>query len=604
MECLKSYQDAEFLTPAPYEELYALREDAFAFQARYEELCKASGLGKRVFSRLYKEIAERHDRPAPLTVYQGSVTQFENQPMELDTGEWRADDGGITARTGAGEIIACAHPILPVCRLVNVDSGLEKLELAFRKGVRWRRVIADKRTLASANSIVSLADHGISVTSENARHLVKYLSDLENYNYDLIPEKPSVGRLGYIEGEGFSPFVEGLTFDGDANFRTIFNSVHPAGKREIWAETIHRIREGNVAAKIVVAASFASALVHPIGALPFFVHLWGAESGTGKTVALMAAASVWADPQVGRYIQTFNSTNVGHERLAGFLNSLPVIVDELQLARDAKGKINFDVYRLAEGVGKTRGTRTGGMDLTPTWSNCIITSGETPITAENAGAGARNRVLEIECTAEKKVIQDGHQVSAALKRNFGFAGREFVEALQDPENLEQARMIYKTCFECLSASDTTEKQAMAASIVIAADHIACMTGILKDAPLQLEEVRDFLRTNREVDVNARAYDWLRGWLAENAGMFQESRWGDGPNSNTWGKISQDRAWILRSVFNREVTEAGFSPQALLSWMKRRGKILTRKNSRAFTVNKSINGIDSECVAMILSDTNP
>ena len=89
-------------------------------------------------------------------------------------------------------------------RLVNIDTGVEKLKISYSKGKKWRDVIADKRTLASANSIVSLADMGVAVNSENARSLVQYISDVENLNYDRIPERKSVGRLGHIEGEGFS----------------------------------------------------------------------------------------------------------------------------------------------------------------------------------------------------------------------------------------------------------------------------------------------------------------------------------------------------------------------------------------------------------------
>lgn len=49
-----------------------------------------------------------------------------------------------------------------------------------------------------------------------------------------------------------------------------------------------------------------------------FVHLWGVESGTGKTVALMLAASVWGNPAIGQYVQTFNATQVGHEKQRHF----------------------------------------------------------------------------------------------------------------------------------------------------------------------------------------------------------------------------------------------------------------------------------------------
>ena len=97
-------------------------------------------------------------------------------------------------------------------------------------------------------------------------------------------------------------------------------------------------------ARIILAASFASVLLEPLNCLPFFVHLWGVDSGTGKTVALMVAASVWGDPAVGSYIKTFDGTVVGQEKTAAFLNNLPLCLDELQLAKDSRGRTNFDVY--------------------------------------------------------------------------------------------------------------------------------------------------------------------------------------------------------------------------------------------------------------------
>ena len=101
--------------------------------------------------------------------------------------------------------VACPHPIMPVERLVNIDTGEEKLKLAFRKGAVWRRLIVSKTVLANANRVTELAGSGIAVTSQNARAFVQYISDLENLNYDTIPERKCIGRLGYIRDEGFSP---------------------------------------------------------------------------------------------------------------------------------------------------------------------------------------------------------------------------------------------------------------------------------------------------------------------------------------------------------------------------------------------------------------
>ena len=50
---------------------------------------------------------------------------------------------------------------------------------------------------------------------------------------------------------------------------------------------------------MMMAASFASVLLEPLKVLPFVLHLWG-TTGTGKTVALMVAMSIWGNPQNGR----------------------------------------------------------------------------------------------------------------------------------------------------------------------------------------------------------------------------------------------------------------------------------------------------------------
>lgn len=583
-------------TNAPYEELYKIRDDPFEHQRKLDAMSEAARLtGYKTFKKTY-EAYVKSLRQMSSAIWIGSITEFEGQPLELDSGAWRADEMGVTMRSGFEDLVACVHPILPVERLVNVDTGTEKLDIAFRKGKQWRHVIVEKRILASANAIIALADNGIAVTSESAKYLVKYLHDLENLNYDAIPESASVSRLGYIDGEGFSPYVDGLIFDGDANFRTTFRSVRSEGKRDEWLRVIRTARSDSVTAKIIIAASFASALVQPLGALPFFVHLWGATAGIGKTVALMAAASVWADPSMGRYIQTFNSTTVGHEMFAAFLNSLPLIIDEMQLARDEKGRSKFSVYQLAEGVGRTRGSKVGGVQKTPTWGNCIITSGETPLTTDSAGAGAKNRVIEIECT--EKVIMDGHSISSALKRHFGFAGREFVERLADAG--ERPLELYRETFKTLSDSDTTEKQAMAAALIITADTLAA-EWIIGDQPLTVADIARFLQTNAGVDVNERAYAYMCDWVSLNVNKLRGGR--DG--SENYGVIEDSHAFVNSTVFRTAVDAAGYSSTALLGWLRRKGLLLLKDSRPGFTTIKSVGGTKSAYVAMqIATDEIP
>ncbi|MFR4392180.1 MAG: DUF927 domain-containing protein [Neglectibacter timonensis] len=587
------YQKEDFSTPEPYEAVLSIsnpfeREVATNQLAEY---AKQVGIGASGFKRMLKTYLESKKQNERM-VYVDQVTEFTGQKLELDAGEWQADDFGVSRRGKFGEEIACPHPILPVERLVNIDTGVEKLKLAFCKGDRrWREVVADKKLLASNNSILELANMGIAVTSENSRALVHYISDLENLNYDLIPERKSVSRLGYIESEGFSPYVDGLIFDGDANFRHIFESIRSAGKRREWLELALSLRQGNVMARIVLAASFASVLVKPCGSLPFFVHLWGGESGTGKTVALMLAASVWGNPEMGRYIQTFNSTVVGREKLAAFLNHLPLIVDELQLARDGRGKLNFDVYALAEGVGRTRGNKNGGVDQTPTWQNCILTSGETPITGASSGAGAVNRVIEIECRTAHRIIEDGHATAGVLRKNYGFAGREFVEKLYQEDNAQLAAELYKKHFRALSENDTTEKQAMAAAVILTADELATDWLFQDGNAVTVQEISGFLASRAAVSSGRRGYEYFCDWAAQNANRLRQ----DNEQGDVYGVISGAQVCIIRKVFNQVAEEAGFSPAALLSYLKEENLIETR--GRAMTCSRRINGVRTECVCL-------
>ena len=590
-----SFEKDDFLTTAPYEALYAYHKEPFTHAAKMEELAAYSVFkGFKGFKTMYKKYVESLKAQSG-TIYIDNVTNFTNQPLELNAGDWEADDSGIFKKNGYNDEVACPHPIMPVERLVNIDTGEEKLQLAFRKGTIWRKLIFSKTVLASSNKVTELAGSGIAVTSQNAKAFIQYISDMENLNYDLIPEKKSIGRFGYIPDEGFSPFVDGLIFDGDANFKAMFQTVRSRGSETKWLETAAEVREMSTTAKIILAASFASVLLEPLNCLPFFVHLWGVDSGTGKTVALMVAASVWGDPAVGAYVKTFDGTVVGMEKTAAFLNNLPFCLDELQLAKDSKGRTTFDVYKLAQGVGRTRSNRAGGVDLTPTWRNCILTTGESPLTGTASGAGAVNRVIDIECKSAQAVIKDGMRISGAVKRNYGFAGRKFVERLYQPGVIDQVSERYRELFRILSDRDTTEKQAMAAAAIILADELACQWIFSGQQPLTIEQVSEFLASKAAVSAGDRGYKYLCDWVTQNSNKLCGRS--ENPNIEVLGALEDGRAYIIRSVFERILQDAGYSTAAMISYLKQENLIETR--GRANTRGKRINGIPTECFCLRL-----
>ena len=527
-----------------------------------------------------------------------NVTEFEGQEQELLCGEWTADDYGVVGRDRQGfEVVACSHPITITQRLVNIDTGLEKLRISFRKSKQWRHVVVDKETLASNNKILQLAGCGVAVNSENSKFLVRYLADIENMNYDKIEELNAVSRLGWIEGYGFSPYVDDLVFDGNLNYKHFFEAVSQKGSFNKWCEFIKDIRsKRNTVTNLMIAASFSSVLVGICGALPFFVHLWGGTEA-GKTVALMVAASVWANPVVGKYIHTFNGTAVAQELSATFVNSMPLILDELQIQKDRKDFDNM-IYFLCEGVGRARGQKTGGLQQIGQWQNCILTTGEMPISNSGSGSGAVNRIIEIDCK-NQKLFSTPIEVVSFVKRNYGFAGKAFVELLMIEENVEYAKDAQKNFYSQLTSGESTEKQAMAASIILTADKLI-EEWIFKDGIcLRTEDIEPYLSTKKEVSANERALDFIYDFVSMNANHFDTGRNRDYLTGEIWGAIDDDYIYIINAAFNRIMQNEGYNPTAFLSWAKEQ-KLIEGQGGKNTKV-KRIMGNMSRCVCLKVNE---
>ena len=156
--------------------------------------------------------------------------------------------------------MACTHPILPIERLKNVESGLEKVRLSFRRDNIWEDVVVDNSLISNRASIISLADRGIQVNSNNAGTLISYLSDILSLNNKKIPVTKSINRLGWIDND-FVPFVDSYKYDGDISFKDVYESIKTQGDYEVWKEHVKELRSKNKILKILMAASFASPLI-------------------------------------------------------------------------------------------------------------------------------------------------------------------------------------------------------------------------------------------------------------------------------------------------------------------------------------------------------
>lgn len=528
------------------------------------------------FNQMFK--AYQSEQNAKFKQKGSNVINFTTPPINnLKCGKWQALDTGIkrTQLTNfeAQTVEACSHPIMPIERLINIESDLEKIKLAFYKDNRWQDIVVEKNTIASKNKILQLANRGIEVNENNAKELITFLADVITLNPNVIPVNKGIGRLGWIN-DIFSPYTTELKYDGDLSFKSSFECIKQKGDFEAWKNECIKLRENKVA-HLVLAASFAAPLIEIVGGLPFIVHLWGG-TGSGKTVALMVAMSVWGNPEIGKLVKTLNSTQVALARYASFVHNIPFAGDELQAIKNKWENFDKLIMYLCEGMDKSRGTVVGGIEDQKEWRCCFLFTGEEPVTQNNSGGGVKNRVIEIE--ACEKIIEDGNKTSNFVRENYGHAGKYYIENLPDKKTIKQRYQ--EILQELIEKFDTTGKQAMAMAMILLADEISTEL-IFKDKKLELEDIKEHLASQKEVDQSERAYELIIDWINININRFSNNS-----QSEIWGEIQGDYCLVYPSILKDFLKSQGINFDAIKKTLVDKEKII-RDSQGKYQVAKTM-----------------
>lgn len=542
---------------------------------------------------------ERNKRKNNVPVNNDNLTQFDyfDDGKEFFCGSWVADQSGVRNFDMWGEHIACHHPILIKKRLLNAETGKEKVILAFCKAFKWKEITIDKGVIASSNKIVQLADYGVSVTSESAKLLVKFLADLENFNVADIPTAVSTSKLGWIGGE-FMPYDSEIEFDAESRFKDIYEALQPKGDYQKWLDLMLKIRKtGRYEPQLYIAGSFASILLKPLNVLPFILNLWG-ETGKGKTVALMVACSIWANPAESKYITDSSSSQVAIEVREDILNNLPMYMDDLSKIRDKYGDGFTDfIYLLCGGRGKDRSNVNLGLNKLNSWQNITMTNIERPLATDTMRGGAVNRILDFEMD-EGSIFKNGNKVVNILTNNYGFAGEMFVKIIKDmpTHDLKAMQEDFLQKINDRAAElgvEKEEKQSIPLSVLLTADKIAT-DEIFKDGIyLDFNRCVDALKNKGDVSENERAYEFILSEVAINRNKFIPDDEGN-YRGEMWGAFKDGYVVIISSAFDKICVNGNFSRKGFLSWASKKNYIQTSSKGEP-TKTYRFQGVAPRCV---------
>ena len=372
------------------------------------------------------------DSEIPLNLEYMDESGVDNATEATQPANWEVTmQGGIRKRIsvngGSTVVTVCPSPVVISKRFESVDNYGERIELSFYRDHKWKRFIAARSSVFNKSSLISFADRGLPVNSANSADLVSYLSDYENTNLNKIPLMKSTERLGWLSETSFFPYTapKGICFETDLEDSSeLHRNLTEHGNYEKWLNAAAKVRLVPYS-RFMIAASFASPLLEPLSHRVFFMNIWH-DTKSSKTAVAKMAVAVWGNPL--KIMGSFNATAVGLERKADTLRNILYGLDERQMANEARVPISQIVYGLANGFGKIRGTKEGGVQSVTNWRLIILSTAEEPLIRDDSHDGINTRVFEIHGQPLTD-IEFGTELHHISEKNYGFAGRIFIERL-------------------------------------------------------------------------------------------------------------------------------------------------------------------------------
>ena len=604
----------------------------------YKFQCSAIG-GIKDPSELYMQLGEEKAAEKIMTLL-GSAKEIDlskpetavpesikGAPVNLRQPEgWIFSDQGISHidEKTYGPVLVCRTPIILTRRLRSLETGEEKIEIAYKRDDEWQSAIFQRSTIFTARSITVLADLGCTVTSENAKMLVRFLSALEAENIDIIEKSDATSTFGWQPGKRFIPgHNQGIVLDIDPSQRGMAQAYCKTGTLKGWIDTMSPHRERDTF-RFILAASFAAPLLRIIKQRIFFVYNWGSSKG-GKTAGLKAALSAWGDPE--RLMVNFNATQVGLERTAAFYCDLPLGIDERQLAGRNQDSLEKIVYMITSGTGKIRGAKGGGLQTTHQWRTVALATGEEPLSTDTTQTGVSSRVLEIYGGPFDSEQQAGlmHQ---QVTLNYGHAGPEFVRRLFEVTE-ESIRQKYDEMLKFVNSIAKGKSGSHIAGIsAVALADAMIDTWIFSGNPEEVQEeaaagpkpetelyvkpeswerakrmAEAILKAQSDseaADVNENAVQFITDWVLSNKNQFGEKTIG-----TCLGDINESSsiAWIYPSILNEALKKAGYSPRKTLKYMGDKGIIKMDPDGKHVGIRRRFNGSNTRMVEFHMEGDN-
>lgn len=229
----------------------------------------------------------------------------------------------------------------------------------------------------------------------------------------------------------------------------VTNATKPSGTLEGWRKFPQMLISKGLHEVLAIGCGvgFGSPMMEFSGLDGCTFHAGSTNSGTGKSMALELAASIWGHPRDYRVGKS--TSGVAMHQRAGLLRSLPLLSDEIT----SKNRKDFEwfpefIFDISEGRGKERMESGANKERlnTSTWSLLVLMSSNTHAMdylsggRKHSSEGEMRRILEWITNDRLSWTPQEVEVIKSLRLHYGVAGDAF--SLWLANNRDTAREIY------------------------------------------------------------------------------------------------------------------------------------------------------------------
>lgn len=260
----------------------------------------------------------------------------------------------------------------------------------------------------------------------------------------------------------------------------------PRGEARFWADAGQYVLDQlSPQLQMLVASSFGAPLVEMLGGgRSLLMNFRSKNTGTGKSTAMVIAATVWGHPLHG--MMSVSDTENAAFKKVGTLRHLPLFWDEL---RSTQKQSTDMIFRITQGRERTRMTAQQGLREGGAWCTLLACASNDSMLDRaqhffpSTEAGIA-RVFEVAVPALGARRTDAPKLDKAVStcgQNYGHAGREYVKYLVT-HRAEVAQHVHDIGNRLLTSVPQAEQQRFwlgCATVILAGAYYATKAGVLK-----------------------------------------------------------------------------------------------------------------------------